>query len=196
MKLEEISQEIKEKQEMIDTIDKDRDELLKNKMLLKNLNVVKSVIYFGILAGSVIITFSSMSINSFTNIWPNIFACFIMPNIIGYTASNIVPNIISKNKTNMSFSELKEYVENKEIECNGKIEIRQRLSLDIMKLEVMESAIRFKENSNDNLISKEIDNREYKWSSYVIGKDDNNDYYCKPVTRKRVPNDDLDNKNN
>ena len=193
MKLEEISREIKEKQEMIDTIDKGRDELLKNKMLLKNLNVVKSVIFFGILAGSVIITFSSMSINNFANIWPDIFACFIMPNIVGYTASNIVPNIISKNKTNMSFSELEEYVENKEIECNGKIEIRQRLSLDIMKLEVRESALRFKDNNNDNLISNEIDNREYKWSNYVIGKDDNNDYYCKPVTRKRVLNDNVRN---
>ena len=193
MELEEISQEKKEKQDMIDTIDKDRDILLKNKMLLKKLNVVKSVIFFGILAGSVIITFSSMSINSFTNIWSDIFACFVIPNIAGYTASNILPYIISKNKTNMSFSELEEYVENKEIECNGKIEIRQRLSLDIMKLEVSESALRFKENNNDNLISNEIDNREYKWNKYVIGKDDNNDYYCKPVTRKRVPNNNVRN---
>ena len=193
MKLEEINREIKEKQEMIDTIDKGRDELLKNKMLLKNLNVVKSVIFFGILAGSVIITFSSMSINNFANIWPDIFACFIMPNIVGYTVSNIVPNIISKNKTNMSFPELEEYVENKEIEYNGKTEIRQRLSLDIMKLEVRESALRFKDNNNDNLISNEIDNREYKWSNYVIGKDDNNDYYCKPVIRKRVLNDNVRN---
>ncbi len=193
MKLEEISQEIKEKQEKIDTIDKDRDELLKNKILLKKLNVVESSILFSLLIGSVIITFSSMSINGFTNIWSDIFAYFVIPNIANIAISTIVPNIISKYKTNMSFSKLKEYVENKEIECNGKIEIRQRLSLDIMKLEVGESALRFKENNNDNLISNEIDNREYKWSSYVFGKDENNDFYCKPVTRKRVPNNNVRN---
>lgn len=196
MKTEEINREKSKINKQISDIEDENEKYLKYKELYKKINTIELFVMLIILGVSIVVTGSIMAINGFGNIMRDIFAAFVIPNIINVVGSTLVADEVSKSKTGMTLNELEEYIKIGSASYNVNQALLKRLSIDISKLEVSESALRHKEKNNDNLISNEIDNREYKWNKYVVGKDENNDYYCKPVTRKRVPNGDLDNKNN
>ena len=135
----------------------EKEEFLKKSSLCKKLKTTQSAIFYSILFGSAIVTTLATGINGIEHLLTNAVGLFFFPNVANVFISIIVPDIISKAKTNMSFDELQEYVDNETKLYEKNDQDYRMLSIETAKLDVKESVLRFKEEKNVEVINDDIE---------------------------------------
>lgn len=156
-KLENIVKMKENNQEILKQYRIEKEEFLKKSSLCKKIKTSQSIIFHSILFGSAAATTIATGINGIEHLLTNAVGLFFFPNVANVFISVIVPDIISKVKTNMSFDELKEYVDNGTKLYEKNDQEYKMLSIETAKLDVQESVLRFKEENNVEVLNDDIE---------------------------------------